>query len=313
MKKKALILILFLFIIPLFSCSKKIELFNNIYAFGTVIEIKITDDKERIDDIYKNVSDILYLYDHLSDNFREYGNNVYVINNSDDFVEVDERLIELLKYSLYLEDITDGYFNPLVGSISQIYRDIIESGGSVDDETKEKEASKIANAKLIIEGSKVKIEGEAKLDLGAIAKGYAIEKVKEYLINNKVKEYLITGGYSTITCGSRKGDYYKIGMLYDDKILYVKNKTIGCSSINEQKSDDNVYTHIINPFTCSATPLYESVYFIGDDAGLVDGLTTASMLVSEEKIKEFASKYNLEYMIYYLDGKVVTSSGDHYE
>ena len=67
----------------------------------------------------------LYTYHKLTNGFEEYGNNIYKLNHTNEIIELDERLIDLLQTSISYIDKTNGYFNPYIGNISLIYKDII--------------------------------------------------------------------------------------------------------------------------------------------------------------------------------------------
>ena len=206
---------------------------------------------------------------------------VYTINNSDDFVLVDSKLIDVINYALSVKDETLGHFNPLVGNISDTYKEVIygERGMPTDSEVNSL-LEELNSSRIVIDGNKVKIEGNAKLDLGGIAKGYALSVVKEYIIQNGIKHYLINAGSSSLTMGEKNGAYFAIGLMYDSsRTIYIKNGDLGCASINEQKInvDDGVVHHIVNPLTARPAKNHVAVYLVGSDSKKIDAYATAFM------------------------------------
>jgi len=97
------------------------------------------------------------------------------------------------------------------------------------------------------------------LDLGGIAKGYAADKIAEFLIENNINKALISLGGNIFALGSNEIDEpWKVGIKnpFSDEseiIGYVKvtNKSVVTSGIYERYfiEDNKRYHHILNPFT----------------------------------------------------------------
>jgi len=90
------------------------------------------------------------------------------------------------------------------------------------------------------------------LDFGGIVKGYAVDKIREILIENSVKEAVINLGGDILVWGDRK---FKIGVNNPrgDGIIYTfelnGNSTVSTSGDYENFFilDNKRYHHIINP------------------------------------------------------------------
>jgi thiamine biosynthesis lipoprotein len=106
--------------------------------------------------------------------------------------------------------------------------------------------------------------GEAEIDLGGIAKGYALDIAKQYLDSKKVTKYIIDAGSSSILLGEKdtKDGLFNIG-LKDIKNAYLKAKNcfVSTSGTSEQLTviDGVKYSHIVNPKTGSVVSLHVSV------------------------------------------------------
>ena len=319
MKKRLLMIILVLFLAPLFACSNEKAMEGSIYAFGTFIEIKIKANKDNVMKNYDDIRDIFFEYETLCDaiNPRDI-NNVYTIDNSDDFVLVDSKLIDVINYALSVKDETLGHFNPLVGNISDTYKEVIYGERGMPTEAEVNTLlEELNSSRIVIDGNKVKIEGNAKLDLGGIAKGYALSVVKEYIIQNGIKYYLINAGSSSLAMGEKNGTYFAIGLMYDSsKTIYIKNGDLGCASINEQKInvDDGVVHHIVNPLTARPAKEHVAVYLVGSDSKKIDAYATAFMSMELGEIGEICLSNGLEYIIFDSNGEVFESHpGSYYE
>ena len=291
---------------------------DTLFLYDTIVNIKINGENEDL----KEVEKILELYDKLSDNYKEHKdvNNIYSINKKRS-LECSYELIELLNYSLEMKEKTQGYFNPLIGKVAFLYKELINEERTYNQEFIDEvnsELDKMNNSSITIEDNLVTINGEADIDLGAIAKGFALKKVKEYLDNKGIKNYLINAGSSSIIMGEKSNnEYYKVGLKnYTDRVFLMKNKSLGTSSIFEQSItiDGKLFSHIINPFTGLPSNLYDTIYLIGDDPALIDAFTTALFSLELDDIKTITSKYNLDYVIYKDNQKVASSSeGDTYD
>ncbi len=305
MKKGIMIVTLFLSFFLLFSCNSLYNKSGIIIAFNTTISISFDAPKDEADTIYDDIVCLFKTYSDLSDRYNQKDcNNVYTINHSDEFVEVDEVLIKLIKDSLYYQQLTNGYFNILVGNLSDIYKEIIETKDTSSLDRVSEEFENINNSSIEIIDNRIKINGSATIDLGAIAKGYALQTVIDYLAINSISNYLISAGTSSIGLGSKNGKDYRVGLKYDDtRILNLQNIAIGSSSIHEQNAtiDGALYHHIINPKTGRCENLYSTIYLIGRDAALIDALTTAFFNMPIDDIENLCEEYDLKYLIYHDD------------
>lgn len=299
----------------LLSCiNTRKEKKGSIYAFSTYIDITLYyNDDQDIDLIYQNVTYILNNLSKLTDKFNEYPNinNIYTINNSLDFVLVDDNLLDIILLSQQLKDETNGYFEPLIGNLSNCYKELIkkENPSSLDIITLDlinQELEIIKNSEIIINEKNVKINGDATIDLGAIAKGYALLKVKEYLETVNITHYIIDAGMSSIIVGEKPIDeYYTVGISNTKEEVKIKNKCFGTSStlLQQVEINDKIYHHIVNPINGKTENFYDTVCIIGDNPCLIDALTTAFISMTEEEIKQLVKYYKdvgieLEYFLF---------------
>ena len=301
--KKVVISLLIVVLLLLTSCSgKEIIITDSIYAFCTTIEITLGASNGKVDEACQKIKELLYLYSDLSDCYTEKEfNNIYTINHTNEFVEVDARLINLLQEALLFQNETDGYFNILIGEVSNIYKDLIRTSdlslldGMVD------KVNDVNNSSLEIEGNIVKRVGNATIDLGGIAKGYALEEAKKILKEYEITTYLINAGYSSILLGSKSGKDYKVGLRYTkDTVLNLQNMVVTTSSIEEQKItiDGQVYHHLVNPKTGYCENKYSTIYLVGSDACMLDAYSTAFFSMDLEDIKRLCEAKNIKYIIY---------------
>lgn len=325
MKKTILILNLIVFLFILAGCRQSVAHNKTFYAMGTFINVTLYNTaEEHLDEIeaiyreYSNLSDMQYECNGI--------NNVCTINNNRSAL-VDDKLLALLKYAIDVEKQMDGYFNILMGELTSLWKDRLGFSEHVDTpavpslEEINRCLATISNSSLTIEGNVISIIGDAMLDLGAVAKGYATQMVYLYLKENNITSYLIDAGNSNILLGNKNFDEkFTIGLKKSDntgyyKTLKIRNKAIVTSSIDQQNVviDDVLYTHIINPKTGFNENYYDIVTLIGEDSAKLDILSTALFNMKLEEIQALLANMDVKAILVKNNQIVYSSLGDDFD
>lgn len=121
-----------------------------------------------------------------------------------------------------------------------------------------------------------------KIDLGGIAKGYAVKNCLAILADAGIKHGLVSAGGDTGLLGDRNGRPWLVGIKHpraSDKTavhLPLSNEAISTSGDYERYfiEDEVRYHHIINPKTGKSAKKVVSVSVIGKDPTYVDALST---------------------------------------
>lgn len=305
MKKIFLMFLLVLIAFLLVSCSEKINKKSyTFFAMDTFISItfyNVEDSK----DIADKVQDIYYTYDKYASDYSTGSNemSVYDLNELREG-NVTEELKAMLEFALEMQVKTNGYYNPLIGRLSHLWKDALNDMTLVADEVVTNELVIMNESKLIIEKNYVKIEGEANIDLGGIAKGFATNKAKEYLESINCTSFLLNAGSSNIVLGDKNGEEFTVGLskALDDGYFYTlsaKDTAISTSSIKEQHVliDDKYYSHLLNPKTGYPAMYYDSISILGPNSGILDAYTTACFCMELEEVEEFLLAEGLDYII----------------
>ncbi|VEU82995.1 FAD:protein FMN transferase [Acholeplasma hippikon] len=348
MKKGLLLFNLILLGAVLLACEKKpvppTKDSMTFYAMDTQIVIDLTySNASNKAEIYKDIEDIYMLYDEISDNFRKYPgvHNVYYINEQADLseaeatVEITKELYDLIDFAYYIQKNSNGYFDIAIGKIIDIWKSIIEEyemgflldpDAAVEWALKEVEKIDIIEdpIKLFTQDNKyfITLKKGAKIDLGAVAKGYTTQKAIDYLKNNNIENYLINGGTSSLALGvkTKETPNFNIGLvnplnIYQNYgIVRAKNTVITTSGSNMQKfetSDGTWYHHIVSPKTKKPENIYYAISIIGEGAGLMDAYSTALFSMPLDEVKEFLKNKDIEFIAYQIDQtiEIVNPSG----
>ncbi len=303
---------------------------TTIQTMGTIITVNLYD--EGTEEHYNKVKEIYEYYDYLGSNtLREnelynHLNNVYNINlHRGEVLIVNDDLFNMISFSLTMMDETNGYFNPLIGEAVDIWKSVIEEYNfkTITKEVYDNVISrlndipKITREDIILDNNAktVKLLGHAKLDLGALAKGYATEKVVEYLKSKNIKTYNINAGSSSLAYGTHpdkrpfntglndpyglyKSDYGIYG------ILKVENQHVVTSGdyLQYVKYEDKILHHILDPHDYMPKNYYHTITLIGDDGGLLDAYSTAVFNMNEEEAITFLESKHIKYSFYKKDG-----------
>ena len=306
--KKLLSFILCLLIIFLVSCDNlEVQKCNSIYTMDTMVNITFYNT----DNYNKHYRNIKRIYDDISNVSSDYessfnNDGIKDLNESRELI-INDTLKELLEAAIVMMEDTNGYFNPFVGRLSQKWKEAINNGTILDDETINNELDIIKNTSLIFEDNKAILIGEGNIDLGAIAKGFATNKAYLYLKENNISNYLISAGSSNVLLGSKNGDNFTVELEkpYINDSGYIgrlkgKNLAISTSSYKHQHIEINgiIYHHIINPFTGKQESYYDSVNVICDNSMKADVYSTATFNMEMEEAISFSKEKNIKIILY---------------
>ena len=161
----------------------------------------------------------------------------------------------------------------------------------IPDSSKIKETIlKVGSEKLIVKnGNLQKTNRQLQIDLSAIAKGWGVDKLAEYLLQKGFNNFMVEIGGEIVVSGLNKDNQpWKIGILHPDGLhseLYskieVSNKAVATSGIyqNYFTWEGNVYSHLINPIT--GYPIQHdlvSATIVAQDCATADAIATAVMV-----------------------------------
>lgn len=289
------------------SCSNDKEFKKILYFFDTYEEIILYEDNK---EVFSELSNTIQLYDNLTDNYHssQKYTNIFDINLTNGTkTGINKELYDLFKNSEVLQGYSKNYYNPLIGKISNLYKESLQKNVLPDQAQVSEYLVEMNNTELILEEENNKYfvtkNGSAEIDFGAIAKGYVLDKCYDYLSTHDITNYLVNCGLSSLLLGSKKSanPEYSVGFSFK-KGAYISAREcfIGVSGVQEQgvKIDGVTYSHIINPFTGSAVNNYDAVVVLGSSGSLCDVLSTSFMMMSLDEIKQIESELNVSSIIF---------------
>lgn len=335
MRKTMTLLASLLLLIVLTGCGKIRE--SNItyfQYFDTSITLQVWDTKSYKTNakLWKGAEDIIKkIHNTFQRTESKTGDNseLYELNKQagkNEYIPVSDDLFYLIKKSLEFADETNGRFNPAIGALVDLW-DI--SSDTNEEENKTRPTDKEINEKLeLIDYRLIELDEANKsvlipkkgmiIDLGAIAKGYAADKLAEYFKKQGIKHAILDVGGNIYALGERYAEnadgvkLWGIGIrkpFSGDSIgtLFVENKTVVTSGIYERyfidDDEDKLYHHILDSNT--GFPVENelvSVTIITDNSTLADALSTAVFSMGLNEGMNFVENYeNIEAVFVYYD------------
>ena len=154
----------------------------------------------------------------------------------------------------------------------------------------------------------IKQQPDLKIDVSAIAKGYATDLAAEYLLSLGLQQFMVEVGGEIRTHGlKRDGEPWRIAIeqpLLDErrplKLLRLENAALATSGDyrNYVKIGDQHYSHTINPQTGYPIPYRTAlVSVMHDDCMLADAWATALMAMPAEQAIQQAQQQSISALI----------------
>ena len=245
--------------------------------------------------------------------------------------KVPEELFSLLSFAKEMYVLTNGEMNVAMGSVLSIWHDVRQYNNSFPqtplfpDRATLREAAKhccIDDVCLSEEEQTVYLaDAVLRLDVGAIAKGYSVERVVQLLIAEGHDHFSINAGGNVRTVGTKPGGaLWNIGITNPDltstepyvEVVSAADKAVVTSGSYQRffTYEGQRYHHIIDKDSLQPENRYLSVTILADDSALADALSTAVFNMEMEEGKAFIENLEgIEAMWILADGSEEFSSG----
>ena len=245
----------------------------------------------------------------------------YQINGTTNTWHISEDLAALLSEGLSITKESDGAFDIAIAPLTSLWDFTAEDPKVPDD-------ADIQNALPLCSSDGVTINGQdiilpsddIQFDVGAIAKGYIADRLKDFLVKKGVNSAIINLGGNVLCIDSKPdGTPFKVGIQkpFADRneteaVMDITGKSVVSSGIYERcfKQNGKLYHHILNPKT--GYPYDNgliSVTIISDQSVDGDALSTTCFALGLDEGLKFAEKKGVQavfitedYELHYTDG-----------
>ena len=266
------------------------------FIMGTYISIKLPQDKQNLFkpafQIFKDLDNKLSIYKENSE--------ISELNRAKK-KELSKDSLVIIKKSIQISKETKGFFDITIGKLTKdVYKFGTLDEKLPEDEEILKNLKQISYKNIQINGNTVILKNNVKIDLGGIGKGFAVDKVAEFLIKQGVKKAVISAS-GDIRCINICHLYIKNpfgeGWIIDLKTKN-KNTSISTSGNYERFIKSNKYNHLINPKTGKSEQNFASItlFSIGNNTN-IDAYATAVSVMPVDLAIQFLNKKKFGFIL----------------
>ncbi|BCJ96694.1 FAD:protein FMN transferase [Anaerocolumna cellulosilytica] len=287
---------------------------RNAFKLNTVINITLydTQDESVLDGVMELCDKYEQIFSRTSETSELYRLNHGLLEKAEDKsgYKVSDILYDLLERGYYYSDISKGIFDISVEPATSLW-----NFTSTEAVVPEKEQLAEAVTRIGYEDIELKdgIAGFKKegmgIDLGAVAKGYIADLIKDYLLERGVKSAMINLGGNVLCVGEKPdGRPFKVGIQkpFADRneivaTMELKDRSVVTSGIYERYfiKDNVLYHHILDPATGYPVNMgLISVTIISKSSVDGEGLSTTCFALGLEKGTELIESMDDVYAVF---------------
>ena len=234
-------------------------------------------------------------------------------------LSLSPEVIRLLQMGQQIGADTSGAFNMSLGAL----KDLWQIEGEEPHIPSEQELSAVlkktgSGALTIVDDKVIKSKADLKIDLGGIAKGYAVDRAVSVLRQAGVTSATVNAGGDIALLGDKQGRPWRIGIQHPRQTndllvtLQLKDQAVVTSGDYERffERDGIRYHHIFDPVSGKPARQCQSVTVVAADAASADALATAAFVLGPDAgLKLLEGLSNVEGLLVSADGKLMKTSG----
>ena len=297
---------------------------RTVFALGTVCSIQLFTEKPQTEVEPVLQACIRRLEDlerHVSANAE--ASTLIDINNMAGLsaVSVPADIYPLFERAAFFAEKTDGAFNPVIGSVVKLWNIGFENARKPEDQDIRNALFRTGYKDLQLTADTVFLKkGGMKLDLGAIAKGFAADALARIVQQAGIAHALVDIGGTIATVGKRPdGNLWNIG-IRDPRVRQgqpviaasIENRSISTSGSYERYFEQNGirYHHILDPAT--GYPVRNNLIAVSvfsDSATDADALSTACFVLGYEKAVKLLPELSGAEALFIFDDNSVRATG----
>ena len=312
------------------GCGTGLQRYEATYwdVFDTVTTVTgYAAGQAEFDAAAREIHDALLEYHRLYNIYESYDGlrNLKTVNDQAGIgpVPVDERILSLLQFAQTAWTETGSRVNAAMGSVLALWHDAREQALEDPDRAALPDRSALEEAALHTDLSALELDLEAgtafltdpdmALDVGALAKGYAVEQVAAAAPDH----FLISVGGNVCATGPKPdGTPWTVAVENPDggdflKLLYAEDRSVVTSGDYQRyfELDGVRYHHIIDPDTLEPAAYWRSVTVVADSSAAADCLSTALFTLPQAEGQRLLDQWGAEALWIGRDGAQVMSPG----
>ncbi|MFH0877984.1 MAG: FAD:protein FMN transferase [Candidatus Omnitrophota bacterium] len=266
------------------------------FLLGTFVEVTSSDPKAKTI-VFQEVRRLEKLL-----NFYDENSELSQLNATSD-LRVSPELFELLEFSKKMHELTQGAFDPTVAPVAVLWKRAIKKEEMPKEDELQAARGLVGFDYVFLEEATRRVrllKSGSKLDLGAVAKGYAVQRAIEKLREANVASALVNAGGNVYGLGRNGNKPWTVGIRdprQSGRIVErvpLENKGVATSGDYEQffVFQNKRYSHIIDPKTGAPVDSgIASATVIASDAKTADALATALVVLGEERGRQVLKNF----------------------
>jgi thiamine biosynthesis lipoprotein len=276
------------------SVSGRDPIVGGRFAMGTALELTIVSGdpagaRTRLDLEFAEVAELDALmsrYDPESALSRINASNGQLTP------ELDGRLFEILCLAIELSALTDGSFDVTIGPLVELWTRAAELQRLPSEPELAAARALVGAEKIRRSGGGVALEPGMALDLGGIAKGYALDRMADRLLESGHGDALLSFGQSSVWAMGSPADGSGWRLLLPPpvvgqtaRVIELSDLALSISSSLGQSSEiaGRRYGHVIDPGSGEPVSELRRAAVVGPSAILVEALSTALIVLEPER------------------------------
>ncbi|TWT30595.1 FAD:protein FMN transferase [Blastopirellula retiformator] len=222
-------------------------------------------------------------------------------------IKIEPGFFNLLTLAKQIHAETDGAFDVTAGPLAKIWGFYQRKGRVPSQEELAEALAKVGSQNLTLSADDHSVfyeQEEMEINLGGIGKGYALDKVADFLVNQGITNFLFHGGASSVLArGSRmRGDGavgWRIGVphpyLPGKRIgeVVLQDEALGTSGAAHQTfvEGGKRYGHVLDPRTGWPAAGVLSTTIVAPTATLSDALSTACFVMGPDRTAKYCEAH----------------------
>jgi thiamine biosynthesis lipoprotein len=298
------------------SCTAKLTTISDTtIALGTYVQLTLVSRKGGEQEAKRDLQEVYAIIDDLWARFdyRYEGGALNRFNMSEKIEKnEDELLFSLLELSLEYAKFTNGYFDPTLLPVVNLWGFNRGTPRLPSPEKISEALGYVGHEKVTVSEGVIEKPLQVKFDLSGVAKGRIVDLIREHLITNGYEDFLVNAG----------GDIYVNGLNEERKkwriaiqdplrqneysgILEKTNAAVVTSGDYEQFFFENgvKYSHLFNPKTGYPQSEIHSVTVVSDNTAFADAVATAVFSMGKSEGYSFLEKNGVEGFLIYSDAQ----------
>ena len=307
------------------GCGSPKPIHQESFVFGTRVEVVALGASEA--EAQAALAEVLREFDRLHSRYHAWQPSELTTLNkalaAEEAREVDDEMLDLLRRAKDFAARGNYLFDPAIGKLIQIWgfhTDTYVPRLPDKDELQKILATRPSITDVEIQGHRVSSRNPSvEIDLGGIAKGYALDRAREILLRRGIRNALINIGGNVMALGNKAGQPWVIGIQHPRRagamatLALYDGEAIGTSGDYQRffEVGGTRYCHLLDPRTGSPVHHTEAVSVLVTPqagAGILSDVASKPIFLGAENWREMASRMGVSHVLRVsADGKIAVT------